>query len=238
MATLALRVFFIWCLVLTALVVRAQMRTPTDLMPPTPPNAHAFRGWQPVEGYADSSVNLATLDRVEINCPADPDSLYPTHPQQDSKIYHRFDWGGYDNTKLKGDDEACAMSSKYKGSDGQFACLRPDVAYFVIMSDIYRDRCGNMYRAYWKFLFLKKNENMGTLFSLGRTMYPRPNSKVPGDYVLGGTYKVSRAQMVFLSPPLAGEGLYGDLGKATELRARALKAGVVFDEKSLLFIIR
>lgn len=199
---------------------------------PVPPNAHAFKGWQPVEGYVTSTIDLARLPRTEINCAADPTGLYPTHPQQDVKHYHRFDWGTYDHGKLKGDDEGCSMSSKFKNARGEYSCLRPDVIYSVIMSDVYRDRCGNLYRAYWELLYLKTNENMGTLFSLGRTLYPNPASSFPGDYVMGDTYKVSRTQMMFLSPVLNG-----DREKVARAQQNAQRTHR-FDESRLLFFTK
>lgn len=199
---------------------------------PTPPDAHAFKGWQPVAGYVTSTLDLAKLPRLELNCPADADGLYPTHPQQEVKHYHRFDWGTYDHFKLKGGDEACALGSHYKNTNGEYSCLRPDVAYSVIMSDVYRDRCGQLYRAYWQFVYLKANENMGTLFSLGRTLYPNPKSSFPNDFVMGGTYRVSRDQVLFLSPLLSG-----DREKITRSQQNALRTHR-FDPERLLFFTK
>lgn len=197
------------------------------------PNPEAFQGWHAVDGYVTSNLDLNKIPKVTIDCPQDPDGLYPTHPQQEIKLYHRFDWGAYDHGKLKGDSEACTLSSKYKNSKGEYYCLRPDVAYFVVMSDVYRDRCGHLYRAYWQLLYLKENENMGTLFSLGRTLYPDPHSELPNDFVMGGTYRVSRAQVMFLSPVLTG-----DREKTAAASERALRSTHRFDGQSLLFLTK
>lgn len=197
--TAAMRIHSVFTILLLMTATKALAHSPV------PPNAHAFKGWQPVEGYVTSHIDLNKLPKVQLNCPADPDGLYPTHPQQEVKHYHRFDWGTYDHFKLKGDDEGCSLGSRYKNANGEYSCLRPDTVYSVVMSDVYRDRCGHLYRAYWQLLYLKTNENMGTLFSLGRTLYPNPNSSFPNDFVMGDTYRVSRAQVLFLSAPLTGD---------------------------------
>lgn len=194
------------------------------------PNPEAFHMWRPMNGYTTSNVNLQALPKVQINCEQDQVNLYPTHPQQESKEYHLFDWGQYNHFKLHGESEACAMSSRFKSKNGQYACLRPDVIFNVVMSDIYRDKCGNFYRGFKHLVFLKKNENMGTLLSVGRTIYPNPKSNFPGDTYVGPTYPVLVQEFVFLSNVLPG-----DLEKTAALKAKALARTHSFDEKTLLF---
>ena len=194
------------------------------------PNPEAFKIWRPMDGYTTSDVNLQALPQVQINCPADQTNLYPTHPQQESKHYHLFDWGEYNHGKLNGESEACAQGSRFKSANGQYACLRPDVVFNVVMSDIYRDKCGNYYRAFKQLVFLKKNENMGTLFAVGRTIYPDNKSNFPGDTYVGPTYPVRLQEFVFLSNLFPG-----DLEKARALKANALTRTHIFDEATLLF---
>lgn len=192
------------------------------------PDAQAFIGWQPVPDYTTSDLDLSKIQKIPLNCAQDT-KLYPTQPQQDVKLYHRFNWGAYDLARLNSDSEACTLGSKYKNAQGQYPCLRPDTVYNVIMSDTYRDRCGNFYRAYRELLFLKQNESMGTLFSKGRALYPRPNAAYDMDYYVGGTYAVDVSEFLFLSPLLAG-----DAEKIQNAKSRA-KATHTFDNNSLLF---
>ena len=194
------------------------------------PDAHAFRGWTPVEGYVTSNLRFDRIPRVQLNCPADPNNLYPTHPDQGLKAYHRFDGGSYNHFQLTAESEACTMGGNYKDGHGLYPCLRPDAAYRVEMSDIYRDKCGNLYRGYWNLLYLKKWESMGTLFSKGRTMYVNPNSQFSGDYVMGPTYRVPLSDFLFLGAPWAG-----DRERAAEQAARALQRTHNFDSLTLLF---
>jgi hypothetical protein len=194
------------------------------------PNPEAFLGWRTVQGYTTSDVKIDQLQKVGLNCQLDNKNLYPTHPQQESKHYHLFDWGSYNHGKLNGDSEACTISSKYKNRNGQYACLRPDVVYNVVMSDIYQDKCGNLYRAFKQTIYLDKNESMGTLLSRGRTIYPNPNSQFPGEVYVGPTYPVPVQEFLFLTLPLAG-----DIEKSNQMKRRALSTTHTFDALELLF---
>jgi hypothetical protein len=193
------------------------------------PDAQAFTGWKPVEGYTTSDVDLDKIQKIPLSCAQDS-KLYPTQPQQYVKSYHRFNWGGYDLARLTAESEACTLGSKYKNAAGQYPCLRPDIVYNVIMSDTFRDRCGHLYRGYWELLYLKQNENMGTLFSKGRTLYPRPDSAYDKDFYVGGTYAVDVTEFLFLSPLLPG-----DAANIQESQRRAEQTHS-FDPNSLLFI--
>ena len=108
--------------------------------------------------------------------------------------------------------------------------MQPDIVYNVILSDIYRDRCGHIYRGFKHVVYLKQNDNMGTLLALGRTVYPVPNSQVQGDMYDGPTYPVLVQEFLFLSPVFPG-----DEAKAQALKAQAIKSTHSFDENTLLF---
>lgn len=41
---------------------------------------------------------------------------------------------------------------------------------------------------------------MSTLFSKGRTVYPKPDAEFPGEFYTGDTYRVESSQFLFLSP--------------------------------------
>lgn len=192
------------------------------------PEAHAFTGWKPVSGYADTTINWSQQPRVQPSCNKGA-ALYPTHPQQNTKVYHIFDWGTYNHFKLAADSEACTIGSKYPNSRGVKLCFRADTAYYVFMSDLYRDACGNIYRAYWELNYLKKYENMGTLFAKGRTMYPNPRSEFPGDYVMGQTYPLEPNDFVFFTVPFAG-----DIEKISEQQKSAERTHR-YDPVSFLF---
>jgi hypothetical protein len=61
---------------------------------------------------------------------------------------------------------------------------------------------------------------MGTLFSKGRTQYPKPNAIFAGEVVDGNTYAVGIKNFLFLSPLLPG-----DMKKIREAYGYAAKAG-------------
>lgn len=197
----------------------------------TVPDAHAFTGWRPVPDYADTRINWRAQPRVSPIC-AQGATLYPTHPQQNTKVYHVFDWGSYDHFKLNADSEACTIGARHANSRGVKHCFRADTAYYVFMSDLYRDACGNIYRAYWELNYLKKYESMGTLFAKGRTMYPNPRSEFPGDYVMGQTYPLQITDFLFFTAPLAG-----DIEKISE-QQKAAERTHRYDSRSFLFTPR
>jgi hypothetical protein len=178
------------------------------------PNPAAISSWQEISGYRNTSVEVMSMARIPLNCT--DSNLYPTHPQQNTKLYHIFRSARYDQTKLIGADEACALSSKYPSASGTKACLRPDYLEYAVISDVYRDSCGNFYRGVWDVAFLKANDNMGVLFSKGRTLYQKPEAGDALDMYVGGTYAVGVEEFLFLSPILDT-----DLGLETSLEQSA-----------------
>ena len=171
-----------------------------DLNRPTHP---ALLPWQEVRDYVTSPIALDQIQHVNFQC--DQTTLYPTHADQTTKIYHQFDYAQFDLGKLKADDRACLMPSKFKNASGQYYCQMGDTYYTAIISDTYKDRCGHVYRGYWRVSYLHQDENMGTLFAKGRTMYPKPNADYPGDVQLGGTYPVEASEFLFFSPLFNGD---------------------------------
>lgn len=170
---------------------------------PNNPTHPALKAWAPVPYYVSSPVPMNQLVKKSFTC--DQPQVFPTHADQTLKLYHVFDSAEFDLARLKFDDPACLLPSRYKNAAGQYYCQRSDIYYTAIISDTYRDRCGNVYRGYWRTSFLKENENMGTLFAKGRTMYPKPNATFPGDVQLGGTYPVEASEFLFFSELLAGD---------------------------------
>lgn len=182
----------------------------------TVPNASAIISWQDIPGYQDSTVDPMRVERVKLDC--GDRNLYPTHPQQNTKHYHLFQSARYDHSRLKGTDEACALSSKYTNARGELTCLRPDSLEYAVISDLYRDSCGHIYRGFWDVAFLKANDNMGVLFAKGRTLYPKPNAGGLNDMYIGDTYAVDVGEFLFLSPVFSP-----DADKIRELEASALR---------------
>lgn len=168
-----------------------------ELPAPQVPNPEAFKGWEP-RGYTIDELDFNTLKTKKFVCDKS-NLLHPMSKDQSTKKYHVFNWGGYDHAKLRGDSEACLVPQK---SNLAF-CLKPDTFEYAIMSDTFRDECGNSYRGYWEVQFLTSNESMGTLCSLGRTFYDKPNS--PGEIVGGDTYAVERSRFSFFSELFASD---------------------------------
>lgn len=163
------------------------------------------------------------LDLRSPNCAKDK-FLYPAHPQQDTKEYLYGAYANYTHHKIPVDSSACMTRNP-----GKTYCLRATYANMVIMSDIYQDGCGNLYRGYWLTSYLKNEESMGTLFSKGKTAYPKLRSEFPGEYEMGGTYKIPKSEFLFF-----GQLLPNDLKRVQEGRAQAKKFGYRFE--NLLFL--
>lgn len=194
---------------------------------PAVPNPEALAKWKEMKGYVTDRTDLEAYRKLAVDC-ADQ-HLYPTHPQQLLKLYHRYDSNQYDNLKLKGTDEPCLMPQKNPPRGRAPLCLRADIAYDVIISDTLQDVCGHYYRGFKRATFLGKNETMGTLFSAGRAVYPKEGSKIDGEMEIGGTYAVPLKDLLFVGPLLAG-----DEEKIAELREEA-KAIADYDPNTHLF---
>ncbi len=192
---------------------------------------HALGNWNEKIGYVTAPLKDLKLEKIKIQCDQDRESLYPTHPQQMTKHYHVYNWAQYNHGKLTAEAYACDIKSKHKNVAGTFPCIRATIAYEVMMSDLYQDRCGNFYRAYWQFGFLKKDESMGTLLSKGRTVYPNMKSDFPeNDFYEGQTYKTTSEDFLFLTVASDEE-----VKKAKALFEQALKYTHDFNIEMHLF---
>lgn len=191
------------------------------------PNPEALSQWQDVTSYQSSNVDLKGLTRLSVDC-SDPD-LYPTHPQETTKLYHVFKRAQYDLRKLKADDEACAIGAKYQSARGYRVCQMADALNYVVLSDTFQDACGHFYRGFWEVLFLRRNDSMGTLLSQGRTVYPKPNADFDGEMVIGPTYSLQSTTFLFLTPLFPG-----DMAKIEKQREKAAE-NFRFNERTLLY---
>lgn len=168
------------------------------LDPKEVPNQSAILRWTEKSGYVSNPLNLNKIAKISLSC--EDKKLYPTHADQTTKAYHVFNAGIYNAQKLKGSDRACLRPSLYRNGSGIYYCVRADHIETAVISDTYKDRCGNFYRGFWRVTYMHADESMGTLFAKGRTMYVRPGAEFKGDYVLGGTYPVDEKEFLFLSP--------------------------------------
>lgn len=191
------------------------------------PDPTAFMGWKEKQGWATSIENPFQLRKREVLC--EDKNLYPTHPQQTTKEYHYFLTGAFDIKKLPGVSRACRVRSSGDRLNAK-RCLMAERIEFALISDIYRDRCGNHYRGYWMISFLQKDETMGTLLSQGRTVYEKENSPLAHDMYDGQTYAVPNKEFVFLT-----DLLQGDDKKISENQNRANRFTHDFNSQTLLF---
>jgi hypothetical protein len=162
------------------------------------------------------------LKQVEIPGQCGDRRLFPTHPQQNSKIYHVFRTAVYDANGVPGDSRVCKSPSNER-------CALTDIFEYAVISDIYQDACGGLYRGVWSVGFLKQDDNKDVLFAKGRTVYPREGATFSGDVEDGGTKAVPRSEFLFLTPPFPG-----DAAAAARL-ARAAAATHTYDSATHLF---
>jgi hypothetical protein len=163
----------------------------TDVKVPRP---DIFKGWRNQGDYLTSHVPFMSLPRVKA---CDDQPLQPTGPSQQTKLYHEYKWGEYDNSTLRGDDEdrLCLIATRSK----QKWCLKSDYIYTVVISDLFKDSCGQEFRGFWRMTFLAQDETMGALQSKGRTLQQRPGSNFPKDFVPAEMYPVPQDQFMFLT---------------------------------------
>jgi hypothetical protein len=189
------------------------------------PNPEALTKWKEVRGYVTDRTDLEAYPKLRVDC--EDQHLYPTHPQQLLKLYHRFNSNQYDNQKLKAGDEPCLIGQKESQRNGPssrpLACFRADIGYDSIISDTFEDACGHYYRGFKAVSYLGRDENMGTLFSAGRTTLQKPGSKIDNELVPGHTYAVPVKDLLFVGPLFPG-----DEAEIKKLR-EAAKAGSEYD---------
>jgi hypothetical protein len=147
--------------------------------------------------------------------------LWPTHPQQETKHYHFAVYATYNHAKKLDPTNAmiCAQPNSKKNPT---KCMRGTVAKVVVMSDLYQDECGNIYRGFWPIFFTVGSryfetgtENMGTLASKGRWFTVDDE----GDHFrLAATYSLTKSDFMFLVEPSPH-----DEADIREKRQRALR---------------
>jgi len=192
------------------------------------PDPQGFLGWKEIAGYRTSDKDVDKLQAVELKC--DKTELFPTHPSQATKLYHAAQIGLYQQTKIPGTSEACKISGKFKTTRGTLPCLMADSLKYFAISDTYQDRCGNFYRGLVEVRFWSRDESMGTLFSRGRTVYPKPHSDFEGEMEEGGTYAVDYNDMLLVT-----ELFPGDQEAIAKYKGDALANGFRFNSTTLLF---
>ena len=165
------------------------------------PSANALVRWSDPQ-YEDPHLPaLDSLAHVEVPASCPDRHLYPSHPQQSTKTYHVFRVAVYDQAEVEAGSRLCRVRTH----QAQPRCLMSDVFEYAVLSDLFRDACGGLYRGVWNVKALKQDDSMGTLFSKGRVMEPKPNSPFEGDMDEGPTYAVDRSDFLFLAPPFPGD---------------------------------
>ena len=184
----------------------------------------AFKGWSTNKTEQHDELDLTQIETTEIQC--ESQELTPSHPSMEMKLYFNAKWGRYDDRKVSPKSSLCLIQSRSKNP----VCLKADTVNYVIVSDLFQDRCGNFYRGYAEVLFQRSFENMGTLFSPGRTMYQNPKSEFEGDLVSGNTYPVDSAQFFFFTKATDEE-----VKQIVKNKSVAARQGYSFDPEKNLY---
>lgn len=158
------------------------------------PDPQFLKSWNLSQDYIfDERIGPSDIRKTQLQCPVK--TLWPSHPQQTAKEYHHAVWAHYDHGKLSPESHACLRPNPTR----KF-CVLATYANAVFLSDLFQDECGNYYRGMQLIAFLKSDESMGTLFSKGRTVYPKPDSPYENEFETGETYPVQVSDFLFLSP--------------------------------------
>lgn len=226
------------CFVILALSVSAFARVPASDIPFTtwksylehekgsfadlfPDSKYLEQSWVKYEEFDVDGRQFPpqNIDVLPLTCK--DKNLYPTHPQQFTKEYIYSVVAKYDNARLPGTSTSCEVSTR----NAKAYCIRAMRAVVAVMSDTYQDGCGNFYRGYWLKNYRvatdrrKSEDNMGTLFALGRAQYPKPGAQFAGEFVDGNTYPVNVKQFLFL-----GKLLPNDMKRIREAQGYAVRA--------------
>lgn len=186
------------------------------------PDPAYLSSWQLNPDFVLNGPGPSRIRQRPMNCASKV--LYPTHPSQATKDYLHAMYASYDHGRLPPESYACLTRTTTRRH-----CLRGAIAEAVIMGDTYVDDCGNFYRGYWLTTYLKSDENMGTLFSKGRSAYEKPDAQFPGEFIEDNTYSLTVDQFLIL-----GELLPGDAESIRIEEERALRSG--FRKTGRLFV--
>jgi hypothetical protein len=174
------------------------------LPPGSVPYPDKIKEWRNRLSADDQKVNEEPPATAWIPNACGPDKLYPTHPQQSLKRYHATEVATYDTPKVPAGaadtEDVCTIKTNQKDPK----CLMSTTYEYAVLSDTLEDKCGNKYRGYIARGFLKNQENMGTLFSPGRTAYPKAGGD-PREFEYGQTYPVDTKDLVHVGPLLPGD---------------------------------
>lgn len=160
----------------------------------------ALGAWTEQTSYLTTTIKIQTLPKANLEC--ESKSLKPTHKSQATKLYHDYRYARYDLRKLKGEDFVCTIPARFKNDRGIKYCMKAANAYYAVLSDTFEDECGHFYRGVWSVYFYTHTDNIGTLLSKGRTVYPRAGSELENDFTEGDTYPVDESAFLFLTPLL------------------------------------
>lgn len=92
-------------------------------------------------------------------------SLYPLTKDQKEKTYHLEFSASFERT-IPGDSELCQVRQR----GGQFRCIVAKRFKAKLLSDTYRDRCGNLLRGFAWVTYTLPGETMMDSVSPGRTL--------------------------------------------------------------------
>jgi hypothetical protein len=204
---------------------------------PQVPSPEQFKGWRVNSQYGTEESSLSSLLPVTLKC--QDQNLFPANPDQTTKKYHLAWYGSYGKgARVRGGVQSsyrdiCQVWSRARDPKQQ-SCLSFKTVNYVILSDLYRDRCGHLYRGFFAKMYMSDEDNMGTLVALGKTFYEDPNSVFAGTpYVetyVGGTYSVPVENFLFLTSIFNS-----DLQAVESSLKKAKKAGQIMNPQTLLF---
>lgn len=181
------------------------------------PDPQALATWKPSREFAIEDENQLIPIQVNIKqeCESHQGQLFAAHPTQLTKEYLAAFTASYIIPRLPANSIACSVPAR----NGRY-CIKASPVNVVIMSDIYKDTCNQFYRAYWVTTYLQSFENMGTLLSKGRTVYPVPNSIFKGEVYTGSTYPVDEREFILITKASNNE-----IFRSNQESSNSLKSG-------------
>lgn len=160
----------------------------------------------------ESLDNEASFEKSELIC---GNSLVPLYDSQREKEYHLEVTAIYNvhgKNRISGVSELCDIAQRVAPKchrlNGQvkeeclekhLRCLKPKVFKITVLSDLYRDQCGNEYRGFGVKTYTIPGEEINTLVSRGHSvLVDKFFSKGVRSYKVGETRPVSAKEFLFL----------------------------------------